>query len=173
MKKLAACVIAGSAAALALSLSTAHAAETSDPVEVSTVSTKPLAFPEALPADVPVTLPYCADGVTETPADGSCVPYVGLVETRPMVETLWPPVTSLDEALAQCTARLSGVDETDCTDAAYASFSNPAYIELDPQEDEPGWDCRTMGNQQCGVDIMGTWYVVEFIDGSPYEVYVR
>lgn len=40
--------------------------------------------------------------------------------------------------------------------------------EMPISEDDPRWDCRTMGNHTCGVEIEGTWYVVEFDDaGEP------
>lgn len=38
------------------------------------------------------------------------------------------------------------------------------------EEDDPRWDCRTMGNFQCGVQIQGEWYVVTFEDGEPVGV---
>lgn len=40
-------------------------------------------------------------------------------------------------------------------------------------EDDPRWDCRTMGNHQCGVEIEGTWYVVSFEAGQPVSVNLR
>ena len=33
-------------------------------------------------------------------------------------------------------------------------------------EDDPAWDCRVMGNSQCGVQINGTWYVLDFTTGT-------
>lgn len=45
--------------------------------------------------------------------------------------------------------------------------------EAEPQEDDPDFDCRYHGNGQCGVEIHGTWYVIEFVDGSPESVRVR
>lgn len=41
-------------------------------------------------------------------------------------------------------------------------------------EDDPRFDCRTMGNRQCGTQIEGTWYVVTFdAGGAPLSVRVR
>ena len=40
-------------------------------------------------------------------------------------------------------------------------------------EDDPRFDCRYMGNQQCGVQISGTWYVVSFDAGTPTGVHLR
>lgn len=34
------------------------------------------------------------------------------------------------------------------------------------QEDESGWDCRTHGNQLCGVQVQGVWYVLDFATGT-------
>jgi hypothetical protein len=45
--------------------------------------------------------------------------------------------------------------------------------EEDVQEDDPNWDCRFNGNQMCGVEIMGVWYVIQFEDGSPLSVTLR
>lgn len=46
-------------------------------------------------------------------------------------------------------------------------------VEPEPEridDDDPRWDCRTMGNFQCGVQIQGEWYVVTFEDGEPAGV---
>jgi hypothetical protein len=41
-------------------------------------------------------------------------------------------------------------------------------------EDDPRWDCRTMGNRQCGVRVEGTWYVIAFDrSGKPVSVRTR
>lgn len=42
-----------------------------------------------------------------------------------------------------------------------------------PSEDDPDWDCRTMGNRTCGVEIEGTWYLVTFENGVPVGVSER
>ena len=41
-----------------------------------------------------------------------------------------------------------------------------------PTEDSPEWECRTMGNRACGVEIGGTWYVVQF-DANRTPISVR
>jgi hypothetical protein len=41
------------------------------------------------------------------------------------------------------------------------------------QEDEPCWDCRFDGNERCGVEIEGVWYIIQFRDGSPESVSYR
>lgn len=33
-------------------------------------------------------------------------------------------------------------------------------------EDDPRWDCTTMGNRICGTDINGTWYLLDFNTGT-------
>lgn len=33
-------------------------------------------------------------------------------------------------------------------------------------EDDPRWDCTTMGNMICGTDINGTWYLLDFKTGT-------
>lgn len=33
-------------------------------------------------------------------------------------------------------------------------------------EDDPRWDCREMGNRTCGVEVEGTWYVLDFATGT-------
>lgn len=41
------------------------------------------------------------------------------------------------------------------------------------QEDDPNWDCSTMGNYQCGVQLPnGNWYVITFdpATGEPLNV---
>jgi len=44
---------------------------------------------------------------------------------------------------------------------------------LPAQEDDPEWDCRIQGNTVCGVDIEGTWYLIEFENGEPVAVRTR
>lgn len=46
------------------------------------------------------------------------------------------------------------------------------YVVLDQPltEDDPGWDCRTMGNLTCGVEINGETYLVTFDDGLPVTI---
>lgn len=57
------------------------------------------------------------------------------------------------------------------------SCVNPDYYDEpnteEPQEDDPSFDCRFHGNEQCGVEIQGTWYVIQFEDGSPESVSLR
>lgn len=45
----------------------------------------------------------------------------------------------------------------------------PAVI----HEDDPRWDCRTMGNRECGVQIGDTWYVITFGFGTSDPIAVR
>ncbi len=42
----------------------------------------------------------------------------------------------------------------------------------DLSEDSAAWDCRTMGNRECGVLVVDTWYVVTF-DGRGEPVAIR
>lgn len=51
----------------------------------------------------------------------------------------------------------------------------PLVVEDAPviQEDDPNWDCRFDGNEMCGVEIHGVWYVIQFRDGSPESVGYR
>ncbi len=49
----------------------------------------------------------------------------------------------------------------------------PAPIVLPISEDDPRWDCRTMGNLTCGVEIKGAWYDITFVDGEPVGVTPR
>lgn len=49
--------------------------------------------------------------------------------------------------------------------------TQPAGYTVEPvtttlQEDDMGWDCRTMGNQSCGVVINGSSYVLDFSTGT-------
>jgi hypothetical protein len=42
------------------------------------------------------------------------------------------------------------------------------------QEDDPRWDCRLMGNHECGVQVGDAWYVITFDDaGAPLTVRTR
>ena len=45
----------------------------------------------------------------------------------------------------------------------------PAPLPAAIHEDEPGWDCTTMGNQSCGEDIGGVWHVTRYENGLPVE----
>lgn len=37
-------------------------------------------------------------------------------------------------------------------------------------EEDPDFDCRTDGNETCGVQIEGDWYNVTFSDGQPVSI---
>lgn len=76
--------------------------------------------------------------------------------------TEWPEgIGSSDDAVS--VSRSKGHSVTERTD------STSEVVE----EDDPRWDCRTMGNQACGVQVMGKWYVVQFEDGVPVSVRER
>lgn len=40
-------------------------------------------------------------------------------------------------------------------------------------EDDERWDCRFHGNQMCGVNVEGIWYLIQFEDGTPLSVSTR
>lgn len=75
--------------------------------------------------------------------------------------------------------------ETDNQDAGSApEVVTPDEVAPDPvvapplvpspiQEDDPAFDCRTMGNESCGVWIEDTWYIITFKDGEPSGAHVR
>ena len=123
-----------------------------------------------------VPLPYCADGVTES--DGTCEvnwDQITLTDTDPIdIESEVHPVTAWD-----------GTPVPEWGVETYmATGEVPAIgevVEIDPaevtpgvaNEDQPGWDCRTMGNLKCGVFIVDQWYIVEFSAGVPASVYPR
>ena len=46
--------------------------------------------------------------------------------------------------------------------APVSETEQPATVSPTIQEDDPNWDCRINGNQKCGVQIQGVWYVVDF-----------
>ncbi len=48
-------------------------------------------------------------------------------------------------------------------------LTDPVAVQPIITEDDPRWDCRTMGNHQCGVEVEGTWYVITF-DGAGHPI---
>lgn len=46
----------------------------------------------------------------------------------------------------------------------------PSVMEPSCYEDQPCWDCRTMGNMRCGVLIQGDRYIVQFVAGQPVSI---
>lgn len=77
-----------------------------------------------------------------------------------------------------CTVGLGSPTEQDKAVILDASGDNDVIGEaLDGEEvifeDDKRWDCRTMGNMVCGVDIKGTWYLVQFADGQPVSIAER
>lgn len=48
--------------------------------------------------------------------------------------------------------------------AVAGAVAEPAPVQATQQieEDDPGWDCRTMGNRVCGVQYASTHYVVHY-----------
>ena len=121
---------------------------------------------EPTPPGMAVPLPYCADGVTVS--DGTCEvnwDQITLTDTDPI------DVASEDWSTAPVPAPIPAPLPAPVTVEALPVAA--AYVETDPLEDEPGWDCRTMGNLVCGVFFVDTWYAVEFSNGLPSAVYVN
>ena len=114
-------------------------------------------------------------------------------EAPPTAAVDWDEVTLTDtdpiDILAEAEPMLcaDGVTVTDGSCEVYTptppdiGLASGGYKEIDPgevkpgvaNEDEPGWDCRIMGNTRCGVLIEDTWYIVDFIDGLPTTVTAR
>lgn len=99
------------------------------------------------------------------------------------------PAEEMPETIADCREILAAEDDgsetwTECyvwfvetsetpEEQAEAQEILTRDVEPEPErveEDDPRWDCRTMGNFQCGVQIQGEWYVVTFEDGEPAGV---
>lgn len=38
----------------------------------------------------------------------------------------------------------------------------PEEALAEPMEDDPNFDCRIHGNHKCGVEVNGTWYVLDY-----------
>lgn len=54
--------------------------------------------------------------------------------------------------------------------------AEPAPVVSVPEslaEDDPMWDCRINGNTLCGVEVEGTWYLIDFEGGLPVSVTER
>lgn len=58
-------------------------------------------------------------------------------------------------------------EDMTCVPTSFYAAPAPADV---IHEDDPRWDCRTMGNRECGVTIQGQAYVVTFVDGQPASV---
>lgn len=80
-----------------------------------------------------------------------------------------PVISEAEEAQA-----LDTTGDTDTTGEVQVEVTDAPLP--DPiEEDDPRWDCRTMGNGGCGVEIEGQWYVVQFdvTTGLPQYVMPR
>lgn len=122
--------------------------------------------------------------------DVTVEPEIFVEPTPEPVETPAPaPAEEVPETNADCREILSAEDDgsetwTECyvwfvetsetpEEQAEAQEILTRGVEPEPErieEDDPRWDCRTMGNFQCGVQIQGEWYVVTFEDGEPAGV---
>lgn len=47
-------------------------------------------------------------------------------------------------------------------DTNEATVSQPTHATQQIREDDPRWDCRTMGNRICGLSYTGTDYVIHY-----------
>jgi len=66
-------------------------------------------------------------------------------------------------------AILTPVSPADAVLDVTPSASTPAYSDI--EEDDPEWDCRTMGNHTCAVTMGTNDYVVTFNDaGDPVRI---
>lgn len=64
------------------------------------------------------------------------------------------------------------VGVTVADDVAPAPVVSVAPVVMEPScyEDQPCWNCRTMGNMRCGVFIHGDRYIVQFVAGRPVSI---
>ena len=82
-------------------------------------------------------------------------------------------LTAIVSTGAIAAAHASG-SATASTPAPATQVQPEDHIELSPQEDEPGWDCRFDGNKQCGVFFEGIWQVISYdAEGNPVSVRPR
>jgi hypothetical protein len=95
----------------------------------------------------------------------SVTPESGQTLGTPDVATPTPPTCT--DAIADAGGICQGTPE----------WELPQTVTPEPavtcQEDEPCWDCRFDGNERCGVQIHGVWYIIQFRDGSPEGVTYR
>ena len=68
---------------------------------------------------------------------------------------------------------VQAVGPTDDTGGPFLTREIPSPEQATCQEDDPCWDCRFDGNERCGVEIEGVWYIIQFRDGSPESVSYR
>lgn len=132
------------------------------------VYVEPNVIEDVIEAPVPVVTPDpvmdglaqgLADGLAEegfdvgvhSEPDGTVV----ITPSEPAVDVIEPPFPGWT------------CDATGCV----APDADP--IPREPHEDEPGFDCRVHGNEMCGVQVHGMWYLIQFEDGSPVSVRVR
>jgi hypothetical protein len=91
-------------------------------------------------------------GLVESPVDG-----------RPVVR--WEEPVEVGTAVD---------DYEDCVKAANrGGWAAEVCEEILPDEDEPGWDCRTMGNKDCGDSLVRTEPDGTEMWEPPYEVLVE
>jgi hypothetical protein len=62
----------------------------------------------------------------------------------------------------------SCIPDPEPTPTPSTQIAEPVVTDDSPiiQEDDPRWDCRTMGNLQCGVEVKGTIYILDFATGT-------
>lgn len=86
-------------------------------------------------------------------------------------------------ATAACTPDATPSPSTTVAPAPAGLYDPNVDIKRPVSEDDPSWDCRTMGNQMCGTKIDptpnngkddGIWYTVTFDDaGKPNGVMIQ
>lgn len=65
-------------------------------------------------------------------------------------------------AVLTATVFAGGFLTAQALDTNEATVSQPTQATQQIQEDDPRWDCRTMGNRICGVSYAGTDYVIHY-----------
>lgn len=147
-------------------------AETPPPVE-DVVLPAEVATPDVEPTETPQTPPETYRETPQTPEEPTTVPQVPQAVPEP---------SEADSYTPDCPAILAGPDDgsdlwLDCYSWAVETAETPeeqAQVPDAIHEDDPRWDCRTMGNRTCGVQIEDAWYVVTFDDaGKPLTITER
>lgn len=80
-----------------------------------------------------------------------------------------------DTFLMGCAQGYTMAEDSSCVPEDFWEDMPPVVVITEPElsEDDPNWDCRVHGNELCGVEISGTWYVVQFENGEPVSVEPR
>ena len=124
-----------------------------------------------LPDPNPTTQPIPPPVTEENVAGGAVTCEDGCEELPTHIPDETPEMEDTDTPVPSCNVGWELQPDLSCCPIGQTNCTDPGPVPPPITEDDPEWDCRTMGNLTCGVIIEGQSYNIRFEDGQPVQVW--